>query len=435
MLLKNTKWPDKRKMFYVFIAALLLRVLFFFTVSVVLDKNLDQDFEYGIIARSLITGEGYSVPWLEQADTPGPVKRPHSYRPSAYHLPFYPGLLAVVYCFVESPMAAFLIIFIQAILAATTCILIYLAALRFFADQLIATITGVLMLFYPTFIFYVSRLIPETILMFWLSLTVLYLLLLRDKPSYRKALIAGTFIGITLLNSNVVVPMMPFIVIWLFISLSISVKKRVRIIILIMFTAFMVVSPWLVRNYIVFKEFPLLKTNLGHNLWLGNNPKATGTHYAESGELMGDLLSKDLLEFQALSEVEQDKELYGKAKAYIKENPMHYIRLSLKRFYYFIWFPPDNLLSKEAALSKKVSKLPYAFILVACIIGLFLSFKRFPKDAAFIFSIIFSETLLFSLIVVGHPRYRITIEPFMILFAAFAIGSLLEKLKGSIQQS
>lgn len=427
MSINNTEISGKKMLLYIFIAALLLRSLFFFTVSVVLDKNLDQDFEYGIIARSLIAGEGYSVPWLEQPGVQGPLEAPHKYRPSAYHLPVYPLVLAGVYYFVNSPLAAFLIIFIQIIVAAASCMLIYLIALKLFSEQRIAVIAGGIMMLYPTFIIHTARLIPETVLIFWLSLMLLYLLLLRDKPSYKKALVIGVLMGMALLTSNVVVPMIPFIVIWLLSSLTVSWKQRVKIIILTMLTAFMVVSPWLVRNYIVFREFPLMKANLGHNLWLGNNPRATGTFYTQSGEFMGDVLSKDLLKGQKLSELEQDKELYAKAMAHIKEYPLHYISLSMKRFYYFVWFPPDNLLSKESILHKKISKIPFAFILVASIIGAALSLKKYPKDVFLIFSIILSQVLLFSLIIVGHPRYRMTIEPYMILFTAFATAFLFDK--------
>lgn len=441
MSINETIKSNKKILFYIFIAALLLRVFFFLTVSLIPDVNLNQDFEYGIIARSLIAGEGYSVPWREEPcaqeplvpwlEEPGaqePLKVPHNYRSSAYHLPFYPIMLAAIYYFVKSTFSTFIIISIQILLSSATCFLIYLIALKLFINQRAAIIAGGIMIFYPTFIIYVARIIPETILIFWLSLTVLYLLRLKDNPSYRNSLVTGSLIGIALLTSNVVVPMIPFIVIWLLISLTASWKQRVKIIILTMVTAFMVVSPWLVRNYIVFREFPLMKANLGHNLWLGNNPWATGTFYTQSGEFMADVLSKDFLEGQKLSEVEQDKGLYVKAITYIKENPMNYIKLSLKRFYYFVWFPPDNFLSKEAMLHKKISKIPFAFILVASIIGAALSLKKYPKDVFLILSIILSQALLFSLILVGHPRYRMTIEPYMILFSAYAICVILDKI-------
>lgn len=427
MLRNKVIKSDRKVILYIFLAALLARAMFFFTVSVVLDMNLSKDFEYGIIARSLMAGEGYSVPVLEQSSTDNTMKELDIYRPSAYHLPFYPMLLATIYTFVKSPISTFVLVSLQVLLASVTCILIYLVALRIFADRKVATIAGCLMIFNPTFILYVVRLIPETILIFWLSLMLLYLLLLKNSPSYSNSLIAGTLLGVSLLTSNVVVPMIPFIVIWLLISLTISLKQRVKIIILTMFTAFMVVSPWLVRNYIVFKEFPLMKTTLGHNLWLGNNPKATGTFYDQAGEEIRVLLLKDFIEGQKLSELEQDKGLHAKAMEFIKKNPAHYVWLSMKRFYYFIWFPPDNFVSGEALFHKKISEIPYGLILISCIAGAFLSLRKYPKEVFLIFSIILSQALLFSFIIVGHPRYRMTIEPYIILFSAYTASFLLDK--------
>ena len=442
MSINETIKSNKKTLFYIFIAALLLRVFFFLTVSLVLDVNLEQDFEYGIIARSLIAGEGYSVPWREEPsaqeplvpwlEEPGaqePLKVPHNYRSSAYHLPLYPIMLAAIYYFVKSTFSTFIIISIQILLSSATCFLIYLIALKLFINQRAAIIAGGIMIFYPTFIIHVARIIPETILIFWLSLTVLYLLRQKDNPSYRNSLVTGSLIGIALLTSNVIAPMMPFIVAWLLISLTIPWKKRVKIIILTMLTAFIVVSPWLVRNYIVFKEFPLMKTTMGHNLWLGNSPKSTGTFYSQSGGItMASILQKDFLEGQKLSELEQDKRLYYKAIAHIKKEPMHFAGLFLKRLYYFIWFAPDNLVSKEARLNNKVSKLPYGLILISCIIGVILSLRKYPKDVFLIFSIILSVTLIYSVFIVGHPRYRMTIEPYMILFSAYAICVILDKI-------
>ena len=68
---------------------------------------------------------------------------------------------------------------------------------------------------------------------------------------------------------------------------------------------------------------------------------------------------------------------------------MHFAGLFLKRLYYFIWFAPDNLVSKEARLNNKVSKLPYGLILISCIIGVILSLRKYPKGCV---SYIFNNT-------------------------------------------
>ena len=92
---------DRKKIILViFIAALLLRIIFIIGVDVVVkNPNLNEDFEYGVIARTLIKGEGYSVPILEISGWSEPKKETYNYRPTADQLPFYPLVLAMVYLY------------------------------------------------------------------------------------------------------------------------------------------------------------------------------------------------------------------------------------------------------------------------------------------------------------------------------------------------
>jgi len=418
---------DKKKIILViFIAALLLRTIFIIGVgTVVKNPIMKEDFEYGVIARTLIKGEGYSVPILEISGWSEPKKETHNYRPTADQLPFYPLVLAMVYSISSNPLSFWIVIFLQAIISALTCIVIYLIALKMFHRKA-AMIAGIISVIYPSFILNTARIVPETFFTFWLSLTVLHLLLLREVPSLKNQLISGVLLGITLLNSNVIVPVIPFIGIWLFL-LAGTWREKVKKALLVIATAFLIVSPWVIRNYIVFKEFPLMKTTLGVNLWLGNNPRATGTFFLPSGEPMDAILPEAWYKGFAFSETEQDKILYDEAMVYINKNPQHYARLLLKRLYYFTWFPPDNLLSKEGRLYKKLFKIPYGFILMSSAIGITLFLKRNSRDTFLLCAIILSVVGLYSFFIVGHARYRLPIEPYLIVFSAYAICVILDK--------
>jgi 4-amino-4-deoxy-L-arabinose transferase-like glycosyltransferase len=419
---------EKKILFYIFITALLLRVIYLITINIVIDKHiLNQDFEYGVIAKSLLAGKGYSVPLIEQSEYDGSIKELNIYRPTAYHLPFYPIMLATVYYFVKNPLSMLIVMFIQAVIASAICIIIYLVVFKLFANRRTAVIAGCAMMLYPTFIIYVSRLVPETMLIFSLSMALLSLLVLRDTPTYKTTLITGILLGITLLISNVIVPVLPCIIIWLAISLDNSREKRCKIVFLLITVIFVIVSPVLIRNYIVFSKFPLMKTTAGTNLWLGNNPQASGTFFLDSHKMLKTILPKAFSEGQKLSETEQDKILYDDAMAYIKKNPMHFIRLFLKKLYYFTWFPPDNLITKEARLHKYIVLIPYGSMLISFFIGIFLSFRKYPKDLFLICSIIFSVALLHSVFIVGHPRYRMAVEPYIIIISSYTVNWLIDK--------
>jgi len=448
-LLKN----NKKTIFYLFIVALTIRTMAIIGGNIVLkDFNLNRDLEYGLIARSLINGQGYSLPILETKDwnenTPKEVrgnipemfahadptekgksknlKVTDNYRPSADQLPFYPMLLAVVYYFSNNQVSIWVIKIIQSIFSSITCLIIYMIAFKLF-NQRIAVIAGIISVIYPVFILYTMEIFPETFFTFWLALSVLYLINFRAVPSLKYGLIAGVLLGITLLNSNVIFPMIPFICLWVLL-LKGNWKEKFKWVMLLMVTAFLIVSPWLIRNYFVFGTFPLMKSTMGVNLWLGNNSNATGTHFLETGKPIYSILPKMFYEGFKFSETEQDKRLYDDAISYIKKNPMHFVKLSLKRFFYFTWFPPDNLISKKVKLYKKIFKLPYGFILISSIIGFILSFKKYPKEVLLIFLLICSVTFLYSIFIVGHLRYRMPIEPYIIIFSSYTIYAIWERI-------
>lgn len=444
----------KRIMFFIFIIALTLRIFSIATVAFFKGITGPDDHEYGVIARSLIKGHGYSVPVLEslgERDKASPkignyffylrsneprekdnlanlmanLKETGQYRPTGDQLPVYPIVLAVVYHLFDSHLSSWIIKFIQAIFSSVTCVIIYLVALKLFSQR-VATIAGFISVIYPVFIFNTQSIIPETLFTFWLALSVLYLIRLKQTLYLKHQVIVGILIGITLLISNVAVPMVPFVGIWL-LTLNGTWDERFKRFLMVMATAFLIVSPWLARNYIAFREFPLMKTSAGINFWLGNNPDATGTFFQQSGERMEFNLPKPAPEDFNLSETEQDKKLYNEAMTYVKDNPMHFARLFLKKLYYFLWFPPDNLMSTEGRLYKKLFKVPYGFILMSGAAGVILFLRRNAKETFLLCAIIFSVVVLYAIFIVGHIRYRMPIEPYMILFAAFAIGSLFDK--------
>lgn len=418
----------QRILIFIFVAALLLRAISLIGVSIVFKgSNLNDDFEYGVIARSLIEGKGYSVPIIEISGWGEPRKDTGKYRPTADQLPFYPLVLALVYSLFSSPLCFWIVKFIQVIFSAATCGVIYLIALQLF-NKKAATVAGFISSIYPVFILNNARMYPETFFTFWLALSVLYLTILKDGTSLKNLLIAGVLIGITLLNSNVAAPMLPFIGIYLLL-LAGTWSEKIKRALLVMTAAFVIVSPWLVRNYFAFNEFPMMKSTAGLNFWLGNNPKATGTFFLPGGESIYSILPKEFFEGFKLSETEQDRLLYNDALSYVKRNPSHFAMLFLKRAYYFTWFAPDNLVSKEGRLYKKLFKLPYGFILICAIIGVFLSWKERLPDIYLLCSIILSVVFLYSVFIVGHLRYRMPIEPYLIILASYTISFLVEKYR------
>lgn len=428
MAMREIIREHKQILVFLFVAAFALRAAYLILMIAVFDQRiLTRDYEYGVIANALIAGKGYSVPLAEFVENERIVHNLDHYRPTAYHLPFYPMMLATVYGLIESPLSKYIIMWIQVVVGSFTCLMIYLVTYELYRDKRTALLAGIFMTVYPTLIVHASSLVPETLLLFWFSLSILGLLELRNTGGWGNTILTGIFLGVSVLISNVIVPIIPFVLIWLFVSLNGTAKTKSFRIMALVFSMLFVIAPLLVRNFIIFHTFPLLKSTAGTNLWLGNNPQATGTFYLQNGEKASTILPKDFVEAQHLSETEQDFILYEHAMRYIKSNPVRFINMFLTKLYYFSWFPPDHLLSKEARILKKIVMIPYAILLSGCMIGIYMSVGKHPKETLLLCIVILSVILLYSVFVVGHPRYRMTVEPYMIILLSYAMNGWIEK--------
>ena len=414
---------ERRKTFFfcLFFLALAIRLcaIFFYTLFPTPKAGINADYEYGIIARAIADGIGYSMS-IAKPDNSHISQSIINYWPTANQTPFFPYFLSFFYSFSEGPIAFFLIRIIHAVFSALTCIIMYLITLRLIHYKG-AFVLGILCSFYPLFVSIMVRIVPETFFTFWISLTILFLFFLKDDPSLRNIAITGLLMGITLLNSNVITPFLPFIGIWLFLNLKGVLHNKLLKICLVFSIAILVIAPWLVRNYLVFNKFPLLKSTAGLNLWLGNNPSSSGTFFSKGGEDLFDVITKKFPEGFKLSEVEQDAIFYREAIDYIKANPFNYLKLVIKRFYYFWWFPPDEFATGSTTSYKKLMTVPYTVILILCIMGIFNIMRENWRGCLLIIALMLSISLMYSLFVVGHLRYRVPVEPYVLLFASQAI--------------
>jgi hypothetical protein len=76
-------------------------------------------------------------------------------------------------------------------------------------------------------------------------------------------------------------------------------------------------SPWTYRNHRVFNKLVLVSTNGGTNMWMGNNPGTTGYYQSPPTPDLGQ------------NEAVWDKELGNRAKAYIREQPVAFVKRSI----------------------------------------------------------------------------------------------------------
>ena len=201
--------------------------------------------------------------------------------------------------------------------------------------------------------------------------------------------------------------------------------------------AFLVLSPWTIRNYLVHGEFVLVRTGFGTALWVGNNDNATGTDFFlvtdESGttrpawvrteETMPAGLYRELA---ALPEVAQEKRLVEVAREWIASNPGAAAALWLRKLYYYWWFGPVFNQGEVPVVREFV----WGALLLTVGFGVAVARRQRSQRPPFLlmplaFPLVTSTAIHVTTVVSANWRMRIPIEPILILFAAHAVLELV----------
>jgi hypothetical protein len=136
--------------------------------------------------------------------------------------------------------------------------------------------------------------------------------------------------------------------------------------------ALAVLSPWMIRNYLVFDRFIPTSTNGGFNFWRGNNAVTSGSPWSETG---APVWSTDEIYAQLEPHMKQGEDFekvnseihIREAMHWIEENPKEFVILSFKKA--FIFWTVD-IKSKMAGTILYIAI--YGITLFLLILGIFL---------------------------------------------------------------
>ncbi|MCG2724954.1 MAG: hypothetical protein L6420_01640 [Elusimicrobia bacterium] len=195
---------------------------------------------------------------------------------------------------------------------------------------------------------------------------------------------------------------------WPFLNPKLKVKKIWSAAFLAGFL--IAVSPWWIRNYNVFNKFVPFSTEGGYTLWVGSNPLADG-----GGDCPH---SNPPIE---LGELGMDKWHYEQGFFYLKENPKRTVVLAFQKLRRFWGIVPVKNISGKLGIISFFSFLP---LFIFSLAGFWFSRRRF-KELWPIIGLIFYYTSIQS-IFPSMMRYRLVLEPFLIVMAATAAIRLFD---------
>jgi 4-amino-4-deoxy-L-arabinose transferase-like glycosyltransferase len=181
-------------------------------------------------------------------------------------------------------------------------------------------------------------------------------------------------------------------------------------------------APWWIRNYELLHAFVPFSTTASMNLFIGNNPHAT----TGRGDWAVDADPAEVDRLEAIpGEVARSRAYTKAAEDFIESNPGRFVDLCLLRLREF-WSPIPNAASYRATAFTLLAGLTSGPMLIFAAIGLVVTWRRWRRLIP-LYVLIGYFTALHT-ITIASLRYRLPIEPLLILFAAAGVSSCYDWL-------
>ncbi len=396
--------------------ALLLRVSWIVIGHTYKFKSIDNNFgfgwEMGRIGASLASGHGFSSPF-------GPATGPTAWEP-----PLYPYLIAAVFQVfgTYSRASAFVLLTINSIFSALTCVPIFLIARRVFSGK-VAVGSAWAWALLPNVMYWCTKWVWETSLSALLLATILWLALtLEDRDGWLPWFEFGLLWGIAALNSTVLLSFLPAAGLWAWFRRAKRGKRSLAKLVVTAAVFFACIAPWLVRNDQTFGQFIFIRDNFGAELRLGNGNGANGT-WMEYLHPTQDAYA--LRQYQAMGELAYIAMRKRQALEYIRADYARFAGLCVKRFVYYWDGPP------KATQPWWLGDVKNCLFLASSVLmfwGLARALRQRRPGAWLLLWLMLLYPAVYY-IVFPSPRYRVPIEPEMAILVVFVLTEAGRKTK------
>lgn len=401
--MRATSTLYKSLIYTMVVAALIIRLIY---VSQ-LDARVwwVDESDYLALGQSIAEGSGY-------VNSHG--------QPTAFRSPGYPIFLAALAKMTN--LDAPTVRYAQACAGSITVLLLSLLSLRM-AGPVASLVSAGLAAGYPYFVYSTAALFPVTLFSLTLVASVTFLFFGLEENRLGNIALAGLCMGVAILTRTSAAVLAAATLLWLMIILYKSPVKLLLTLLVFSLSMSSVVFPWLLRNYYVLGA-PVLSTNGGRNLWLGNNPSST----ANSGSNI-EMPEEFARRIAMASEIEADRLYSRTALEHIKADQQHYFRLAIKKGIAFWRFDPSPTTEgypRYKSLHNLFSYLSYAPIVLLALTGFAIANRMSKKKMLlwWLFGLFF--TLLHA-VYISKVRFRLPLDYFLILMAGTAISYLLNK--------
>jgi 4-amino-4-deoxy-L-arabinose transferase-like glycosyltransferase len=400
--------------FWIVAIALFLRVGWIIVGHTYKFKSADQNFgfgwEMGRIGAAIASGHGFSNAFGAPTGS------------TAWEPPLYPYLTAGVFEIfgVYSRASAFVLLTINSVFSALTCVPIFLIARRIFSEK-VAVGSAWTWALLPYVMYWCTRWVWETSLsafllavIFWLSLTM------EDRDGLKPWVWFGVLWGVAALNSTVLLSFLPASGLWAWYQSAKRHKRSLGGVVVASLIFITCIAPWTLRNYQTFGKFIFVRDNFGAELRLGNGNGADGT-WMQYLHPTQDLYA--MRQYTAMGELAYIDMRKRQALDYIKADYSRFATLCLKRFVYF-WAGPPRLSQIWWLAAVKNSLFLASSVLMFW--GLGRSLRQRKPGAWLMFWLVLLYPAIYYVVFPGQ-RYRHPIEPMMAILGVYVLTEASKK--------
>ncbi len=371
------------------------------------DSNINY-WEYGIIAKNLINGKGYSLHYHIENKLTIDFDKASAPYPSAYMPPAYVYYLLPYMLINDTKTRNIVFLIIQVLISNFAVYLIFILTKMIFDDK-IALISSTIYAFLPEFIY--SNLIVGTTLFYHILILLFFILTIHKAKSETKNAIL-----IAILIAIIIYLRAEFLFFAIILIIYFITKKKFGKSLIIVSILLILIIPWQYRNYRVFDTFVPFTTSSGLNFYRGHNPYEPGIW---ADEKIADSLNK-LVGYKDF-EVKMNQLYFDEAFRAISENPLFEIKNSIIKLFHLWIFNPNDSRSYHSFYF-----IPWSIFLLLSIYGLIKTWDT--KNFAVFYIFILYHSLL-AILFFALPRYQTMMKISILPFMAYSISSLYDIIK------
>ena len=434
-----------------FLVALLVRLLYLWQLrtSPLVDVVMGDSAVYDRWAREIAAGD-----WIGKE--------------VFFQAPLYPYFVAVVYSLFGPSTWA--LRGVQMVIGALSCAVLATAAGKWFSPR-VGWVSGILTALYAPAIFYDGLIQKEVLALFLVGVLVLLLALFEERGRWWMAAGMGAALGLLALTRENGLILVPIVTIWLFLRDSRdkehskpessttsepnaahkgrryittgTATSRGWTLAVFALGLTLVLAPVGVRNQVIGGRFLLTTSNMGSNLYIGNQPGARG-YYLPLKEWRAEARfeqqdAKDLAEQgtgRTLTPGEVSRYWLGRTLTHIAAHPGEWVAL-LSRKWFMVWNASEHMdtesieaYAEESWVLKALNMvLHFGLIVPLAAAGIWLTraqWRRYAVWYAMVLGLAGSIALFFV-----FGRFRFPMVGLLIPLAAAGIVALIEHVRAT----